>query len=160
MRASLALAISLSLSSTITLAEVTTEHGYFRATPPGVTNAAAFITLHNSDNAPVSLIQAQTPVAKKAELHNHIEHDGMMQMRQVEAVEIPSQGSISLKPGSYHIMLMGLNKPLAEGNEETLTLKFSNGQSTQLTLQVKKTQGNTMSNGSHQGSHSMPMKSQ
>ena len=49
----------------------------------------------------------------------------MMRMRQVSQIDIPANGSVELKPGSYHIMLMGLKKALSTGTTETLTLTFS-----------------------------------
>ncbi len=143
----LCLALSLTTSA---LADIRVEQGYVRATPPGVTTSAAFMTLHNSDPEPVALTQVQSDTANHTELHQHTEHNGTMQMRQIEAVQIPAQGSTRFQPGSYHIMLMGLQGPLTEGDEVKLMLRFSDGQSTQLILPVKRVQpGQAMPNMGH-----------
>jgi hypothetical protein len=42
-----------------------------------------------------------------------------------------------LKPGGYHVMLMKLTRPLAAGDEVTLTLDFSDGTTRTLTVPVK-----------------------
>ena len=48
-----------------------------------------------------------------------------MRMRKVSQIDIPANGSADLKPGSYHIMLIGLEKEMKAGTAETLTLTFS-----------------------------------
>ena len=50
---------------------------------------------------------------------------GMMGMQPVARLEIPAGGTVELKPGGYHIMLMGLARPLKEGDEIELTLSFA-----------------------------------
>lgn len=154
----LLLSLGLSLGSAAIQAEVSVEQGYVRASAPGMNTGAAFLTLHNAAMAPVSLIGAQTPAANSTELHNHVEQDGILQMRQVAAIEIPAQGSVSLKPGGYHLMLMGLKAPLEEGGEMELLLEFSSGQRAQLRLPIKKIHGQMTPKQMHQGEHSMPEK--
>lgn len=126
------------LFSTLTLAEVSVEDAYARAVPPGQMNSASFMTLTNSATDNVSLIAANSAIAKAVELHNHISEDGVMKMRQVKQINIPASGSVTLQPGGYHIMLIGLNKDLSEGQEIDLTLQFSDGSNQTLTLPVKK----------------------
>ena len=70
------------------------------------------------------LIAVETPVAGKAALHGHTEQDGVMKMRRVAAVEVPAGGHAELAPGGLHVMLMGLEAPLAEGTRFPLTLVF------------------------------------
>ncbi|WP_208026956.1 copper chaperone PCu(A)C [Rhabdothermincola sediminis] len=49
---------------------------------------------------------------------------GMMQMREVDAIEVPAGGTVELKPGGYHVMLLELAEPLTEGTMVPLTLRF------------------------------------
>ncbi|MFT6916948.1 MAG: copper(I)-binding protein [Motiliproteus sp.] len=153
----LLLSLGLGLSSTLIQADVSIEQGYVRASPPGISNGAAFLTLHNSAITPVSLIAARTPAANSAELHNHVEQDGVLRMRQVPEIKIPAQGSISLQPGGYHVMLMGLKAPLKAGSEMPLMLEFSSGQSTEFSLPIRKT-GPMKKMKMPQGGHSLPEK--
>ncbi|MEH6826399.1 MAG: copper chaperone PCu(A)C [Motiliproteus sp.] len=152
-----ALLAGLILSSAGVRAEVNIEQGYFRASPPGVSTAAVFLSAHNSGTAPISITAAQTPAASNAELHNHIEHEGMLQMRQVDAIEIPAQGSVRLQPGGYHIMLIGLKTALKEGDEQMLMLTLSSGEMIHLTLPVRKIQPTAESEKKHHQPHNMPM---
>jgi periplasmic copper chaperone A len=49
---------------------------------------------------------------------------GMMGMQKVDRLEIPAGGSVELKPGGYHVMLIGLTRELKAGEEITVTLNF------------------------------------
>ncbi len=80
----------------------------------------AFMRIQNSGAAD-KIISASCDAAKATELHATQMSDGVMKMRPVSAMEIPAMGELSLKPGGYHIMLIGLNRPLVAG--ETLPIK-------------------------------------
>jgi copper(I)-binding protein len=62
---------------------------------------------------------------------------GMMQMREVDAIEVPAGGSVELKPGGYHIMLLELAEPLVEGESVALTLRFQGLEPVEVTAQVR-----------------------
>jgi hypothetical protein len=85
---------------------------------------AAYLTVANGGDAPAALIGAETPVARKAMLHESRMQDGVMTMRHLMRVEVPAGGEIMLAPGGLHVMLMGLDRPLEEGERFPLTLRF------------------------------------
>ena len=62
---------------------------------------------------------------------------GMMGMQPVARVEIPAGGSLQLKPGSYHVMLIGLVKDLKAGDTIDLTLKFERAGAITVKAQVR-----------------------
>ena len=70
------------------------------------------------------LIGASTPVAGKAELHETRNENGIVQMRAVPARPPETGKPVTLMPGGYHVMLMGLKQPLKVGDEFPLTLTF------------------------------------
>lgn len=113
------------------------SHVTVRAPIPGVPNTAAFMTIENTSNQAIQLIEANSTIAKRVELHNHFHQDGMMKMRQVSAITIPARGQQQLKSGSYHIMLFDLVNPIKDGDKVNLQLSFSNGQHLTVTAQVK-----------------------
>ncbi len=63
--------------------------------------------------------------------------DGMMKMEKQDAVPIPAGGELELKPGSYHIMLIGLKRDLKVGESVTLTLHFNGYEDVTITIPVK-----------------------
>ena len=64
--------------------------------------------------------------------------DGVMTMAPVAGgLEIPAGGSVELKPGSFHLMLMDLIEPVTPGTDIEFTLTFSDGSSIDFTSQVR-----------------------
>jgi len=114
------------------------ESAHVRAVPPVSTTTAAFMRLHNSGEADRELVAASTPAARVAELHNHVDVDGVMQMRQVEAIPVPASEGARLAPGGYHLMLIDLVAPLHEGDEVALSLTFDDGQTLEVAAPVRR----------------------
>lgn len=100
-----------------------------RAMPPGSKNSAAYFTLMNHKQEAISLVSAKSDVSKVTEFHNHLMIDGAMSMRKVPSVEIAAGESLSFKPGSYHVMLIGLTQNLKAGEQVTIQLNLANGES-------------------------------
>jgi len=99
---------------------------------PGV----AYFTIRNDGAAADELIGATTPIARKVMIHRTTMEDGVMKMAPVGAVTIPSHGTVVFKPGSYHVMLMGLTRPLAKGDTFPLTLSFRTAGTVDVTVVV------------------------
>jgi periplasmic copper chaperone A len=114
---------------------VQAKNAWARATPGGTQTAAAYVTLEAADGD--RLTGASTPVAKEAQLHNMTMDNGVMKMRQIDAIDLPAGQAISLKPGGYHIMLTGLNQPLKEGQTFPLTLTFAKAGAQTVTARVE-----------------------
>lgn len=101
------------------------ENAWSRAMPPTAPAAAAYFDLHNGANQPDRLIGAKTPIAGKAEIHEHAHVDGVMKMREVSGgVPVAADERVSFKPGGYHVMFFELPRQLAEGEQFPLTLIF------------------------------------
>ena len=109
---------------------VTVENAYARAVPPGQPNSAAFLTLVNTSDTDHSLKAAASPVAATVELHTHTNNNGVMEMRQVPQIDVPAKGRTELKPGGFHIMLIGLKQDMKAGEKAALTLTFEDGSTT------------------------------
>ena len=83
------------------------------------------MTLVNNSATAYALTSVSFSGASTVEIHETSMNGDMMRMRKVSQIDIPANGSAELKPGSYHIMLIGLEKELKAGTTETLTLTFS-----------------------------------
>lgn len=87
------------------------------------------------ENGNDTLVAARTSVATRVELHEHIHDNGVMRMREVEGgLSIQAEQPLEMKPGGYHIMLIGLTGPLNDGTTVDLELEFASGKV--ITLQV------------------------
>lgn len=113
---------------------------YVRLVPPGTPTSAAFMNIRNPGNTDRKLLRVDSPSAKAVELHNHINENGMMKMRQVREILIPAKGETALKPGSYHVMLIDLKQTLKEGESVPLTLTFDDGSSQKINAPIKSPQ--------------------
>lgn len=115
------------LSLGLVAGDISVSNAYVRAVPPNLPNSASFMKIMNHSNKVVYLQSADSTLAKNLELHEHTMENGMMKMQQVSRIEIPANGMVELQPGGYHVMLLGLNRPLKEGDmAETIKLYFSN----------------------------------
>jgi len=125
-----AAAILLTFAAILALAPGASASGvmitkaYARASAtPGAQSGAAYVSLMVHGDAD-RLVAVSTPAAKMAGLHKSVLVDGVVKMEHVDAIDIPAHGRLQMKPGGYHIMMMGLTQPLKEGDEIELTLTF------------------------------------
>jgi len=118
----LAVAVLLLTSSLSFAKGMSVDNPYVREVPPGQMISASFMTLKNASDKEVALIKASSDVAKNVELHEHVHEDGMMKMRQVPKIVIPANGVTVLKPGGYHIMLIGLQRKIKAGDKIDINL--------------------------------------
>ena len=94
----------------------------------------AFMEIKNKGGAD-KIVSASNDASKVTELHASDTTGGVMTMRKVDAMDIPANGELKLKPGGYHIMLIGLNRPLVAG--ETLPIKIKFEKAGEVTVQAK-----------------------
>jgi|SRR5437764_1761395 len=106
--------------------------------PPSQKITAAFMVIENHAAADISLVSAGADAARVVELHKMELEDGMMKMRRVDSINVPAGGSVELKPGGYHLMVIGLKKELKEGDEVKVTLRFTGDVLKTVTVPVKK----------------------
>jgi copper(I)-binding protein len=88
--------------------------------------------------APDQLIGVKTPLADDAQLHESKMVGGVMEMRPVQAAPVAPGQPLVLGPGGYHIMLMGLKKPLKEGDTVPVTLLFQKAGAVAATATVQR----------------------
>ncbi len=111
---------------------------YVRMAPPGAKVTAAFMVIKNSGDKEAQLVRANTQAANITELHNHINDNGVMRMRQVKEIAVPAKGEAVLKPGGYHVMLIDMKAPLKEGDHVVIKLGFADGSSKEVHAPVTK----------------------
>jgi periplasmic copper chaperone A len=112
------------------------DNAWARATPGKSATGAAYVTIRSPTAD--KLVAASSPVAKKAELHTMSMSGMVMKMRPVAGIDIPAGQPVTLAPGGYHIMLIGLAKPLAAGQSFPLTLTFEKAGSRTVNVAVEK----------------------
>jgi periplasmic copper chaperone A len=123
-----ALAILPSLaawSSQPTDASLRVEEAWSRATAPGATVAAVYLSIHGGTTDD-RLVGVSTQRAAMAQIHSVTTEAGVARMREATAgIAIPASATVTLAPHGLHIMLMGLAAPLVDAEQFTLTLEFA-----------------------------------
>src|SRR3546814_13973811 len=98
-------------------------HPWSRATPPCAKTGAGYMTLINRGSEDDRLISAETEAASEAEVHRSGMTDGIMRMRpQPNGIALPAGVTVEPAPGGYHLMLMGLTRPLGDDDRIPLPL--------------------------------------
>ncbi len=121
-----ATAVAFTLAIPAFAGEIMIQDPYSRSAGPNAKTGAAFFGIMNHSDKDDRLIAATSDIAKRVELHTHIETaDGVMQMREVEdGFPVEAGGMHMLQRGGDHVMFMGLNQPLVQGEKVTVTLTF------------------------------------
>ena len=93
-----------------------------RASVPGQSVGAAYMTFISADNS--TFIRAETPLASSVEIHSMTMDNGVMKMRMLPELPLKAGKEEKLAPGGFHLMLFDLKKPLKLGEQLNLTLTF------------------------------------
>jgi copper(I)-binding protein len=116
---------------------VSIKGAWVRAAQSGGTTAA-YMTITNGTRADDTLVAVSTPVAASASIHEtSTDASGMTGMHPVEGIKIPAGGTVTLEPGGYHVMLMGLTGDLAAGQVVRLTLTFKTAGTIEVSAEVR-----------------------
>lgn len=102
---------------------------YARAARPNAPTGAAFMKLINHSDQDITLMGVSSDVAKRVELHAHIDNgEGVMQMSEIEGgITIPAGEMHMMNRGGDHVMMMGLTQSLVDGETISVTFEFENG---------------------------------
>ncbi|GGK26288.1 copper chaperone PCu(A)C [Salinarimonas ramus] len=137
------------LAETFEAGDIVVETPWSRATPGAAPVAGGYLTITNTGAAADRLLGGATEIAERFEVHSMEMVDGVARMAPVEGgLEIPAGESVALEPGGYHVMFMGLKRPLAEGESFEGTLVFENAGEVPVTFAVG-AMGSRMAPGGH-----------
>jgi hypothetical protein len=100
-------------------------------------NGAVYATIANTGKEADALVSASSDASQTVELHEVKNEGGVMKMRPVPKIGLPSGGKIEMKPGGYHVMLLGLKRDLKPGDKVEVTLKFERGGEVRVDAPVK-----------------------
>ena len=109
-----------------TVGSLTISDPHAAPTTPSQMSDAGFMTITNAGDAPDDLIGVSGDFADLMLHVTAVDANGIATMTHVESLEIPAHGKVELKHGGYHIMMMGLKKPLTKGEMVPATLTFKN----------------------------------
>ncbi len=131
------LATALLSASFSVSAQVAVGDPWVRATVPQQQASGAFMTLTSPQS--MRLVEARSPVAGTVEIHEMAMDGNVMRMRAITGLDLPAGRAVELKPGGYHVMLMGLKQTLAAGEVVPITLVFEGADRRRETQEIRAT---------------------
>lgn len=131
-------AFLVALPAVAAAASLKVEHPWARPIPPGAPTGAGYLTLVNPTDRDLRLIGGTTPAARSLEVHEMTMDGGVMRMRPVAGgVAVPAHGRVELKPGAYHLMLIGPTHAYKLGDRIPVTLRFDHAAALKVVLPVE-----------------------
>lgn len=106
-------------------AHLVISDAFARSTPAGAQSTTVYMNITNTGSVTEKLVGADSAMAERVELHKIMQDHGLRRMHEVEEIEIPAHTTVPLKFGTYHIMLIGLKRPLIKDERVTVTLHFT-----------------------------------
>ena len=136
--------------------EITTP--WAREMPPGAMAQGGFITIKNTGSTPDRLFGVSSEIAKTMEIHEMAIIDGVMKMRALDqGLEIKPGETIELKPGSFHVMFIGLTKAVKAGETFKGTVRFEKAGPVDLTFMVAPLGAKTPTDSAMGNGHAAPV---
>jgi uncharacterized protein YcnI/copper(I)-binding protein len=109
----------------VVLGDITIAAPFTRATLPNAPVAGGFLTLTNAGSEDDRLVSVTGPFAAEGQIHEMAMQGDVMKMRHLpDGLVIPAGETVNLEPGGLHLMFMGLNTALVEGESVAVTLTF------------------------------------
>lgn len=97
---------------------------WIRLLPPNMMHTAAYVAINNSSDQADELLAVWSPAINSMSVHQTKQVNGLLKMLAAEDTTIPANGQLVMQPGGYHMMLMGLDKPLVENDTILICFKF------------------------------------
>ena len=117
---------------------ITITDALSRATPAGAPTGVGYMTITNAGDAGDRLVSASSPAVDHVEIHEMAVKDGIMTMRPVPGgLSVPPHGSLVLKSGGYHLMLIKPKQPLKAGDTLPISLTFEKAGTRTVDLKVE-----------------------
>lgn len=100
---------------------------WIRTPPPGMRMLAGYAVLHNNGDQAIAVTGAASADFSGVSLHESSESNGVARMRALDRVDVPALGSLALKPGGMHLMLMQPRRDLKAGDRVAVRLQTADG---------------------------------
>lgn len=115
-------------SNAVFACSLVVDNAKANASIPGMDNSTGYLDLTNTSDKDIVITGVESDVAKATELHTMSMKNDKMVMRQIKKIIVPAGQTLEMQ-GKYHIMFIGLDKPLKEGQTAKVKLILDNGSS-------------------------------
>lgn len=124
-------------SATAAGPQIVQHDAWGRPSPKMAGTGVVYVVIENKGGQADRLVGAITTVADTVELHESFMEGDVMKMRPIPVLDVPAGGTVELKPGGYHLMLIDLAKPLESGSHIAVTLRFEKSGDVPLDVEIR-----------------------
>lgn len=104
--------------------------------------AGMFAEVTNNGTEAVKLTGGAADGVGMVQIHEYVKEGSKEVMKEIPGgLDIPAGGTVELKPGSYHVMMMDVTADWQTGDEVAVTLDFSDGEQVQVQAEVEQREG-------------------
>lgn len=100
-------------------------------------NSALYFNLSNISSNNDTLIKVTSSAAELVQLHETLNKNGLMEMKEVKSLAVYKNQMIKFSPGGYHVMLIKLKKDLKTGAKVGFVFYFKKAGKIKVTAIVK-----------------------
>jgi copper(I)-binding protein len=97
---------------------------WIRAMPPMAMTTAGYVEIHNSSYVADKLLKVWSSEVESIEIHQTKQDGNMLKMLPADNTSVPPKGKLVMQPGGYHLMMMGIKKPLIENEIIKVSFEF------------------------------------
>lgn len=119
----LTLCATLAQAHDYTVGALSIAHPFAYETAPMTRTGGGYMTITNTGDTPDRLVAVAADFPR-VEVHQSLMRDGVAVMEPAPVLEIAPGETVTLAPGGYHVMFMGLDAPLVDGDRFPATLTF------------------------------------
>lgn len=154
-RAALAAALLLATpafahNGVIHLGPINISGPFSRATLPNAPVGGGFLSIENTGTEDDRLVSATSEIAGETQIHEMAMEGDVMRMRKLpDGLVIPAGETVTLAPGGFHLMFMGLEAPFVEGETVLVTLTFEKAGTVEVPLPVQSSAADAPATGEH-----------
>jgi hypothetical protein len=145
------LSATLALAHGYKLGSLDIHHPWAKATVEGQPVGGGFMKITNNGTEPDRLVKITSDVASMVQIHDMKVEDGVMKMNEVpDGIEIAPGQTVELKPGSMHVMFMGIKAPFKDGETVKAVLTFEKAGTIDVEFKIQAAGKATMDQMQHQ----------
>jgi len=140
----------LSISLTASAADkLQIKNAWIPEAPPVSRVLAGFATFNNPTDKDIEIVSISSTGFGRIEMHLSKEVDGMARMIPQKSLVVQAKKQLTLKHGSYHLMLFKPAKRYLAGTTLNFTMTLSNGQTQNFTAEVRSSMGQSNNHEHH-----------
>jgi copper(I)-binding protein len=120
------------------IGDIVVEQAWARATTPSAKAGATYFVIRNTGTQSDRILSMETPVAGHAVAHQTRQEGDVSRMSEAGPLNVSPDGTLEMKPGGTHIMLMDLKGGLKVGQQFPLIITFEKAGKVEVPVKVGK----------------------